>query len=380
MYTGIVAVIGAGDMGHGIAECCALECSKVYLYDIKEQYLTKAMQKIGDSLVILARKRKIKENQIDEIKKRIFPTTDMRIAVEKATFIIEAVPEIPELKKSVYTTIEKYTPETTIITTNTSTISITELANSFKNPSRFMGIHFFNPVIMMKAVEVIFGKLTSPQTIDTVMEFANIIKKKPVKIQDSPGFVVNRVQASVQILLCNAVQQKIITPDQIDAEMKRIQMPMGAFEIMDFVGLDISFHVMEQLARYFGKEYAPPKWFSELVTSGNLGKKTGRGVYDWSSGKAEINLNAPPSEITVLDLMVVQINEATKILEQKIVSSPSDIDNLIINGTGNPMGIFGLLKSQGKKAIIERCEYFAAKLGMAVFKPTRFLLDWEENN
>ena len=379
MFTGIVAVIGAGDMGHGIAECCALECQTVYLYDIKEEYLLKAMQKINDSLTILARKHKIKENQIEEIKKRILFTTDMKTAVEKAAIIIEAVPEIPDLKKKVYTNIETFASTSTIITTNTSTISINELATNLQNATRFIGTHFFNPVIMMKAVEVIYGKSTSSETADKIMEFMQVIKKKPVKMPDSPGFVVNRVQASVQILLCNAVQRQLITPDQIDAEMKRIQMPMGAFEIMDFVGLDISYHVMEQLARYFGKEYAPPQWLSELVNSGNLGKKTGKGVYDWSNGKASINLDAPPSEITIMDLMIVQINEATKILEQQIVNNTTEIDSLIINGTGNPMGIFGLLKSQGKKTIIDRCSYFSSKLEMDVFKPTKNLLDWDEN-
>lgn len=360
-------------MGHGIAEVSAIAGFKVNLYDIKEEILKNAIKEIEKSLNILGRKKKVKTDEIPDIISRIRNFTDIKDCVKDADLIFEVVPEIIDLKKKVIKNIDEYAKPSSIIATNTSYMSISELASVTSRAEQFIGIHFFNPVILMKAVELIRGNKTSDETVEKSLSFIKSINKIPVVMIDSPGFVVNRVQAAPQILLGKSVEMGIFTPNQIDAMMKKLGLPMGAFEIMDYSGLDVTVHGLDYLGSVLGPEYSAPKWMKELVIQGKLGKKTGQGIYDWSSGSAKIDLSDTTDKINAADLMIVQVNEATKLIESGVVKNPNDVDTLIKNGTGNPMGIFGIIKSLGKEKIIERLEYFSQLFNVKVFQPTQYL-------
>ncbi|MHA1340933.1 MAG: 3-hydroxyacyl-CoA dehydrogenase NAD-binding domain-containing protein [Promethearchaeota archaeon] len=367
------AVIGAGDMGHGIAEICAIAGYEVNLYDIKQIFLDNALQRIKDSLKKLARKKKIQKENLNEILSKIISTLDISKAVENADIIFEAVPENIDIKKNVFQSINKFAKQGAIIASNTSYIKIGELAQYTTRPKFVIGMHFFNPVVIMKSLEVIRTKKNLNWVIDKAVKIGKKLGKIPIVVNDSPGFVVNRVQITTQILLGRAVEMGEIMPNQIDATMRKMGMPMGAFEVMDFSGLDISVNGMEYMGSKLGEDYLPPKWMKDLVEKGLLGKKTGKGIYDWSQGRPKININDTTDKITPLDLLIVQINEAAKIIEEGVVDSFEKIDILIKNGTGNPMGIFPLLKSIGKEKIIERLLYFKNKLGLNVFEPCSYL-------
>jgi len=368
------SVIGAGDMGHGIAEICAIAGFNVYLNDISQNILNKSIERIHSSLEILARKRKIKDDEIDSILKRITPVIDLSKAVNNVDLIFEAVSENIEIKKKVYEQIDKFSKKNAIIASNTSYIEIEELANFISRPEYVIGMHFFNPVVLMKSLEVIKTDKNPDSVIQKAVDIGKQLGKIPIIVKSSPGFVVNRVQIVTQVLLGRAVEIGEITPVQIDAVMKKMGMAMGAFEVMDFSGLDICVNGMEYMALKLGNDYCAPNWMKNLVKNGLLGKKTGKGIYDWSDGKAKIDLNNSTEKITPLDLLIVQINEATKIIEEGIIDSFEKIDILIKNGTGNPMGISSILKNIGKEKIIERLNYFKSKFGLKIFEPTNYLL------
>ncbi|MBD3352358.1 MAG: 3-hydroxyacyl-CoA dehydrogenase family protein [Candidatus Lokiarchaeota archaeon] len=371
-----ITVVGAGDMGHGIAEVSAIAGFRVFLVDINEEILKNAVKNIRKSLKKLARKKKIKKDEVKAIEDRIITRTKIDEALNNSEIVFEAVSENQKLKRKIFSEIEKCIPNDSLIASNTSYFSIAELSEGFNHPERFLGMHFFNPVVLMKSLEIIKGKHTSKKTIEKALSIAEKLNKIGIVVKDSPGFVVNRVQMPTQILLCNAVEKGMITPNQIDAAMKNMGLPMGAFEVMDYSGLDVSLHGLEYMSKKLGPEYGPNQWFVDLVQAGKLGKKTGEGIYDWSSGRANIDLTDSTDKIKPIDLMIVQINEGMKVLEEEIVNSYKDIDLLIKNGTGNPMGIFGLLKSIGKEKIIKRCKEFAQMFGLELFKPTKKLREW----
>ncbi|MHA1733459.1 MAG: 3-hydroxyacyl-CoA dehydrogenase NAD-binding domain-containing protein [Promethearchaeota archaeon] len=373
-----IVVVGAGDMGHGIAEACAISGYEVFLRDIKQDILDAAMDRIQDSLKVLARKRKVKGDELNQILGRIHPTTDLGEAAGGAHIAIEAVPEVLALKEGVLGELDASLPPGAILATNTSNMSITRLASSTRNPGRVAGLHFFNPAILMKTVEVIRGEQTATETTSTLSEFVRSLGKIPIPVvKDTPGFVVNRVQAPAQVLVTRAVQRGIFTPNQLDAVARRMSMPMGPFETMDYVGLDVVVHGMNYFGETLGDDYLPPEWLVELFEAGKLGKKTGVGIFDWSSGRPEIDLSDPTEEINMLDLLAVQVNEATKLVEGEVVQDPGDIDLAIKNGTGNAMGVLSLLKSIGKEKIVGICERWADELGVGIFRPTNSLLGWD---
>jgi enoyl-CoA hydratase/3-hydroxyacyl-CoA dehydrogenase len=367
-----VAVIGAGDMGHGIAELCALASYPVVLYDIDRKYIDRGIERIRDSLATLARKRKIPKDRVDSILALITPQPDLKAAVAEVELVIEAVPEILSIKQEVYAKIEAATAPRTIIATNTSTISITTLAQNLKYPGRFIGTHFFNPVILMKAVEVIAGAQSDFIAIRCAEKFLIATGQMPVAMTDSPGFVVNRILASTSVLVTQAVAHHFCTPEEFDGMMLNLGMPMGIFETMDYVGLDITFHMLDYLGNHLGQDYAPPAWLHDLVQQKKLGKKSGVGIYNWSAGRPQIPLNEKSLPLTAFDLMAVQINEAYKILNEGIVPTMKEIDLLITKGTSNSLGLGNLAKMEQQK-VQERCQYFFELFNLNLFKPVSLI-------
>src|SRR5271157_84514 len=368
---GRIAVIGAGDMGHGIAEVCAIAGVDVFLKDIKTEFLDTAMQRILDSLNHLVKKGKLKED-IQTVMDRIHASLDYQDFTSTVELVIEAVPEVMAIKQSVFKELDINLDEHAVIATNTSYFSISELAAATARPGQVIGMHFFNPPVMMDAVEVIKGSETTNETFEAAKRFVRSIGKLPIPVlKDTPGFIVNRVLVQSQILIGKIVELGLATPAQVDAVVKKV-LPMGAFETFDYVGLDIVKDGMDYFAEKIDTEFATPQWIEDLVAAGQLGKKTGKGIFDWSSGRPEIDMSDPTDKLNTLDLLIVQINEASKLIEAGIVEDPGDIDVAIQQGTGNKVGIFGILASDRQK-VIERLTYWADTLNIETFRPTAFL-------
>ncbi|MCP4763687.1 MAG: 3-hydroxyacyl-CoA dehydrogenase family protein [archaeon] len=370
-----VAVIGAGDMGHGIAEVCAIAGYEVFMKDIKQEFIDKGMSRIEASLKKLASKDRLKE-EVSVILSRVHPSLDYKESLENAQLVIEAVPEIMSLKKSVFKDLDEGLPAGSIIASNTSNMSITELATVTNRPELVVGMHFFNPVMLMKTVEIIKGGKTNQETMDIMDDFTANIKKMPIPVlKDVPGFIINRVQAPTTLLLGSAVEKGVITPNQIDALMQKVA-PMGPFVIMDYVGLDVVKHGSDYFAETLDPAFAPPAWLNKLFDEGKLGKKTGSGIYDWSKGRPELDMNDVTDKISMEDMLIVQINEAARIIEAGVTEHPGDVDLAIQNGTGNAAGIFSPLKAN-RQGVIDRLNYWADELGIEYLRPVEALKTME---
>jgi 3-hydroxybutyryl-CoA dehydrogenase len=280
-----VAVLGAGLMGHGIAQVAAQVAKyEVSLRDVRQEFLDKGMKMIRSSLQKFLEKEKISEEEMNETLDRIHPTLDLREAVADADLIIEAVPENVEVKKSVFVETEKLAKEDVMMASNTSSISITLLASATRRPEKFCGMHFFNPPQLMKLVEVVRGAKTSDETVDAVVEVAKKMGKEPVVVKkDSPGFIVNRILISALNEALYLVWEGVADRDEIDKAVRLgLNWPMGPLTLLDHVGLDTTLAILEVFQRELGDlKYRPCPLLTQMVRAGLLGRKTGKGFYDW---------------------------------------------------------------------------------------------------
>ena len=363
-----VAVLGAGDMGHGIAEVCAIAGYEVTMRDIKQEFLDRGMERIKQSLLKLQEKGRVQN--VELILSRIKPTIDLAEAVKDADIIIEAVPEVFEIKTQVFAECDRLAKQDCIFASNTSTIRITELAKATKREDKFVGLHFFNPPVLMQLVEVIRGEKTSDETVNICVDFVKKIGKVSVVVKkDVPGFIVNRVQAPAGALLMAIIERGIATPEEVDATVRRMGLPMGPFELMDFTGIDIFYHANKYYAKAISPDYEPPKILEEMVKSKNLGKKTGKGWYDWSAGRPQIDMSKATDKINPLDFSIVEINEAVKLVEMS-VAEPEEIDLAVKLGLNRPFGPFEIAKSIGQEQILKRLNELAQQFGKKIFEPT----------
>jgi enoyl-CoA hydratase/3-hydroxyacyl-CoA dehydrogenase len=342
-----IAMIGAGDMGHGIAACCLIGGYTVVLRDIEQKFVDRGMAGIKASFDKFKAKGKMTPEAYDSALARLIPMVDIQEAVKDADFIIEAVPENLKLKKSVFADLDKYAPKRAILASNTSNMSITEIAAATGRPEKVIGYHFFNPAVLMKLVEVIKGAGSSDKSIQIAYDIAKKINKVPVIVKkDSPGFIYNRVNIPNGAFLSKILEAGHPTPEEFDAAMKPF-MPMAPFELLDYVGLDIGLHSMEYMMQVLSLEYKPSAPLSALVKAGTLGKKTGRGIYDWSQGRPVIDLSKATKEFDLNHMIALQVNEATKLLEEGVADDPKEIDLAMANGGGSPFGPFALAQSIG---------------------------------
>jgi enoyl-CoA hydratase/3-hydroxyacyl-CoA dehydrogenase len=368
-----IAVMGAGDMGHGIAEVALLSGYKVALRDIEQRFVDKGLARIKESLEKLVEKQKVTEENKKAMLANIGIFVDLDAAVKDADFIIEAIPEIMDLKKQMFQALDKSAPAHAVLASNTSTMSISEIASATSRPDKVVGMHFFNPAVLMKLVEVTKGDKTSEDTMKVTYDLVLKMNKVPVRVEkDTPGFIYNRVIAPSGVLLNAILDKGLATPEEIDARMKKLGMPMGPYETMDYVGLDVHYHVLLYLGEKLSPDFKPAKWLKEKVDAGTLGKKTGKGIFDWSKGRPEIDLDKAKEDFDPTDLVAVQVNEATKLIEEGVVKSPDDIDKAMINGGGG-IGPFQLAKGIGYDKIAKRCEELAKQFGMKTFEPTKTL-------
>jgi enoyl-CoA hydratase/3-hydroxyacyl-CoA dehydrogenase len=369
-----VAVMGAGDMGHGIAEVALLGGYKVALRDIEQRFVDKGLSRIKESLAKLVEKQKITADNQNAMLANITTFVDIGEAVKDADYVIEAVPEIMDLKKQVFQALDAAAPKHAILASNTSNMSITEIASTTKRPEQVVGFHFFNPAVLMKLVEVTKGDKTSEETVQTAYDLALKMNKAPVRVEkDSIGFVYNRINAPTGLLVNLILEKGEAAPVEIDAKMRKMGMPMGPYELMDYVGLDVAYHSALYFADKLSKDYAPPSWLKAKIDAGTLGKKTGKGIFDWSKGRPEIDLSKAKEDFDPGVLIALQVNEATKLLEGGVVKSAEEIDKAMVNGGGAVIGPFQLGKSIGYDKLAKICEDLARKYSVKVFEPTETL-------
>ena len=366
-----VAVLGAGLMGHGIAEVCAIAGYEVTMRDIKQEFIDRGMNMIKESLAKLEQKGKIKS--AEEVLSKIKTTLDLEEAVKDADLIIEAVPEIFEIKEEVFRECDKIAKPECIFTSNTSTMRITDLAKVTSREDKFAGLHFFNPPVLMRLVEVIRGEKTSEETMQILVEFVKSIGKTPVRVEkDVPGFIVNRVQAPAGVLLMGIIEKGIATPEEVDATVRRFGLPMGPFELMDYTGVDTFYNAMKYYAKTISPDYEPPEFLEKMVKENKLGRKTGQGWYDWRAGRPKIDSSKATDKINPMDFTFVEINEAVRLVEMG-VATPEDIDTAIKLGLNRPFGPFELAKQFGDKQIAARLEELAKQFGKKIFEPAKTL-------
>jgi len=279
-----VAVIGSGIMGHGISQVVATAGVQVLLNDVAEDVLEKARRQIESSLDRGIKKGKISEEDKQDILRRITFTSDVRTAVEDADLVIEAVPENLELKTAIFRKLDEFRRPDAIFASNTSQYSITEIAASVKNPSRVIGMHWFNPPVAMKLIEIIQGLETSTEVLEQIKEFAAAVGKETVVCKDSQGFISTRVLVAMRLECYRLLEEGIATPEDIDKTLRlAFGHPMGQFELADFSGLDIEIPACEALSKVFGERFRAPQSLVHRVKAGKLGRKSGEGWYKYES-------------------------------------------------------------------------------------------------
>jgi 3-hydroxyacyl-CoA dehydrogenase len=286
-----VAVLGAGLMGHGIAQLAAQAAKyEVYMHDIKQEFIDNGMRMVKESLLRYLKKGELTATEVDQILSRIHPVLDAKAAITDADLIIEAVPENLETKKSVLTEVDKLAKPQACIVSNTSSISITKLASATQRPDKFAGMHFFNPPQLMKLVEIVRGEKTSDETVKLIVETAKKMNKEPVIVKkDVAGFVVNRLLVPTLNEATFLVSEGVASPEDIDKAAKLgLNWPMGPLTLVDYIGADTVLAICEVLQRELGPKYAPSPLLKEMVEAGLLGRKTGKGIYDWKKQKLTI--------------------------------------------------------------------------------------------
>ncbi len=278
-----IAVLGAGTMGNGIAHVFARAGYSVILRDVEARFLERGLETIGKNLDREVKKQKITAADKPLTLSRIQPTTEVS-ALAAADFAIEAVPEQLDLKLRVLKDVDAVLKPGVILASNTSSISITQLAAQTSRPEKFIGMHFMNPVPIMALVEVIRGLATSDDTFQTTTQLCEKLEKKPVAVNDAPGFVSNRVLMPLINEAAFAVMEGVATPEAVDAVMKMgMNHPMGPLELADFIGLDVCVNILEVLQTGFGDpKYRACPLLRKYVAAGWLGRKSGRGFYKYS--------------------------------------------------------------------------------------------------
>jgi len=280
-----VGVLGAGVMGNGIAQVAAMAGYNVIMRDIEDRFVEGGLKNIDKFLAKTVEKGEMTADQKAAIMGRIKGTTDMG-AMKDADFVVEVVVEIMDVKKKVFAELDEITKPEVILSSNTSSMSLTEIATATKRPDKIVGMHFFNPVPLMKLVEVIRGMRTSDETVAATIDLTRKFGKEPVEVKvDIPGFLVNRLMVPHFIEAIKLYEQGIASKEDIDKAAKLgLNYPMGPFELMDLTGLDINLHVQQYFYDNLPKElkWDPPLTLKNLVKAGSLGRKSGRGWYDYS--------------------------------------------------------------------------------------------------
>ena len=285
-----IAVIGAGTMGNGIAHVFAQNGYKVNLIDISTEALDKAFKTIEKNLDRMLSKEKITTETKEKTLSNLHKITNLQEGVSDADLVVDAATENMDIKLSIFKQMDQFAPANCILSTNTSSISITKIAAVTKRADKVIGMHFMNPVPVMKLVEVIKGYSTSNETLQTIMELSKIIGKVPVEVNDFPGFVANKILMPMINEAIITLHEGVAGVEEVDTVMKLgMAHPMGPLQLADFIGLDVCLAILKDLQDGFGDpKYAPCPLLVNMVTAGKLGVKSGEGFYNWSHGTKEL--------------------------------------------------------------------------------------------
>ena len=281
-----VAVLGAGTMGHGIAQVSAMAGHEVIVRDLEDELVENGLAAIEKNLQGGVDREKVTAEEKKATLERLSGTTSLKEAVSDADLVVEAVPEIVDLKQETFESVERHAPGDAIIASNTSSLSLTEIASALDEPGRAIGLHFFNPVHIMGLVEIVVAEQTDDDTLTFAEEFVEGIDRVPITVRDSPGFASSRLGVTLGVEAIRMVQEGVADPRDLDQAMELgYNHPMGPIELGDVVGLDVRLDILEYLREELGERFRPPQILKQKVRAGKLGKKTGEGFYVWEDGE-----------------------------------------------------------------------------------------------
>jgi len=362
-------------MGHGIAQVSATAGYNIVLRDIKQEFLDKAMEKIRWSLDKLVTKGKISKEEGDEIYSRITPVVDLNDAVKDAELVIEVVPEIMDLKKQVYAELDKVAKPEVIFASNTSTLPITEIANTTSRPDKFIGIHFFNPPQLMKLVEIIPGEKTSQEVTEITQEFVKSVNKQAVLCRkDVPGFIINRLFIPMVHEACYMQDRTGASLEEIDSAVKfKLGFPMGIFELADFTGMDVIHKATVEMHLRDKKVINPHKMIEKMFDEKKLGQKSGEGYYKYSDDKYErVELSEELAQkCNPIQLVANVLNNAAWLITNG-ASDIEEIEKAAKLGLGLRKPLFETAKEIGLQNIVDELNNLAQEHG-EFYKPDRLL-------
>jgi 3-hydroxybutyryl-CoA dehydrogenase len=278
-----IAVIGAGTMGHGIAQVAAMAGYETMLTDAREEALEVAIGRINQNLEGAVQRGKLSREELHAVRNRLGIDPELEHAVKRADLVVEAIVEDLEAKRSLFRTLDALVSPTAVLATNTSSLSVKAIAEACRFPARVVGMHFFNPVHIMKLVEIVVPAGTDPSTVERVREVVAKMGKQPIVVRDSPGFASSRLGVVLGLEAMRMVEDGVASPEDIDRAMELgYGHPMGPLRVTDLVGLDVRLAIAEHLHRELGEsQYRPPDILRRKVAAGELGKKTGKGFYEW---------------------------------------------------------------------------------------------------
>ena len=374
-----ITILGSGVMGHGIAQVSATAGYNVVLRDIEQGFLDKAMEKIRWSLDKLVSKEKISKEEGDAIFGRIKPIVDLKEAVKDAELVIEVVPEIMELKKKVYAELDQVAAPEVIFASNTSTLPITEIANTTSRADKFIGIHFFNPPQLMKLVEVIPGEKTSQEITELTKDYVKSVNKQAVLCRkDVPGFIINRLFIPMVHEACYAKDRTGATLEEIDSAVKfNLGFPMGIFELADFTGMDVIHKATVEMHLRDKKVINPHPTVEKMFDEKKLGQKSGEGYYKYSDDKYErVELSQELAQkFNPIQLVANILNNAAWLVSNG-ASDIEEIEKAAQLGLGLKKPLFETAKEIGIKNIVDELNKLAEEYG-EFYKPDPLLVSMQ---
>lgn len=369
-----VAVIGAGTMGSDVSFLFALSGYDVVVEDVSKKALDALKDKYRDNVEML-RQMSMTRESFESVWERVSLTTRLE-DVKDVDFVFEAVSENLELKRMLFRMLDELLPESVVLATNTSSLSVTEIAEGLRGAGRIGGMHFSNPPIFMPLVEVVKGRETSEKTLSVIARVAEKLGKTPVVVKkDMRGFVLNRILTAAGAEALWAISRGEVMPEELDAALRAMGFPMGFAEAVDIIGVDIVAAVGRNFREVYGDRFLlPVGLLEEMIGKGELGKKTGKGFYDWSRGTPQIG-GKPSETYNVMRMVATAANEAFWIIKDE-VADPETIDKVVKLGMMSPVGLCELADTIGLDVLASLLNEMYGKYGLELYKPCPLLEEY----